>query len=106
MTMKTKKISLKDALISKYLEFQWTIVGNDYSSLWWPEDNDIPPPTEEELIEECQRLQQEYENSQYQRDRAVEYPTIEDQLDILYHQGYDGWKEKINKIKDKYPKPE
>lgn len=36
--------------------------------------------------------------------RQEEYPSIEDQLDILYHEGYDTWKAKIQEIKNKYPK--
>lgn len=36
--------------------------------------------------------------------RQEEYPSIEDQLDILYHEGYDAWKAKIQEIKNKYPK--
>lgn len=37
--------------------------------------------------------------------RVIEYPRLEEQLDMLYHLGYDGWKAEIKKIKDKYPKP-
>ena len=40
----------------------------------------------------------------YNRDRQVAYPSIEDQLDEIYHNGIDGWKTKIKTIKDKYPK--
>tara|TARA_Y100000401_G_scaffold111748_1_gene110344 strand:- start:437 stop:751 length:315 start_codon:yes stop_codon:yes gene_type:complete len=36
--------------------------------------------------------------------RVLEYPTIEDQLDDIYHNGIDGWKATIKTIKDKYPK--
>ena len=36
--------------------------------------------------------------------RASEYPSIEDQLDDLYHNGIDGWKKTIKAIKDKHPK--
>jgi hypothetical protein len=38
--------------------------------------------------------------------RKEEYPTIQEQLDIIFHQGLDAWKEQIQAIKDKYPKPE
>ena len=41
----------------------------------------------------------------YKNDRAQEYPSIADQLDIIYHQGIDAWKATIQEIKDKYPKP-
>ena len=85
---------------------QWVLNGDTYEGLVWHDDNELPPPTEEEVQAEVERLQAEYEYNQYQRDRAKEYPSIEDQLDALYHQGYDGWKESINKVKEEYPKPE
>jgi hypothetical protein len=60
---------------------------------------------DETLIEaEIARLQAEYEAKQYQRDRATEYPSIADQLDTLYHGGYDAWKAQVKAVKDKYPK--
>jgi len=40
----------------------------------------------------------------YMDKRAKEYPTIEDQLDDIYHNGIDGWKATIKATKDKYPK--
>jgi hypothetical protein len=43
---------------------------------------------------------------QYQRQRAQEYPPITDQLDTLYHGGYDAWKASIDAVKLKYPKSE
>jgi hypothetical protein len=43
--------------------------------------------------------------TKYQRDRANEYPSVVDQLDLIYHSGIDAWKAKIKETKDKYPKP-
>jgi hypothetical protein len=40
----------------------------------------------------------------YAEKRMNEYPVIFEQLDILYHNGFDAWKSEIKKIKDKYPK--
>ncbi len=40
----------------------------------------------------------------YQELRAVAYPSIPDQLDLLYHGGLVGWKEAIDVVKTKYPK--
>ena len=56
--------------------------------------------------EEYKKLQIGFEGLKYQRERKSEYPKIEDQLDLLYHKGVDGWKEEIQKVKDRYPKPE
>ena len=43
-------------------------------------------------------------NLNYKDERKKEYPSIEEQLDILYHQGIDGWKKHIEEVKNKYPK--
>ena len=50
-------------------------------------------------------LNAEYAALEYSRNRAAEYPPIEDQLDTIYHNGVAGWKATIKAIKDKYPKP-
>ena len=67
--------------------------------------NDIPQPTEEEINAKITELQAEYDSKQYQRDRAVAYPSIADQLDKIYHSGIDAWKADIKAVKDKFPKP-
>lgn len=43
---------------------------------------------------------------EYIFDRRNSYPTVEEQLDYIFHNGIDKWKEKIQDIKDKYPKPQ
>ena len=41
----------------------------------------------------------------YQDKRQTEYPSIGDQLDKIYHEGIDAWKnDMIKPVKDKYPK--
>ena len=47
----------------------------------------------------------EFAKQNYKNQRMVEYPSIEDQLDLMYHSGFDAWKTKIKETKDKYPKP-
>jgi len=36
--------------------------------------------------------------------RSIKYPSVQEQLDMLFHLGYEGWKSKIQEIKNKYPK--
>ena len=45
------------------------------------------------------------ENNSYKSQRKAEYPSVVDQLDLIYHSGIDAWKAKIKETKDKYPKP-
>ena len=70
-------------------------------SNWMDNEN---PPTNDALNAEIDRLEAEYNSKKYQRDRAVAYDPIPEQLDQIYHD-MDGWKAKIKAVKDKYPKP-
>ena len=36
--------------------------------------------------------------------RQQAYPSIADQLDILYHSGFEAWKSAIQAVKETYPK--
>ena len=65
----------------------------------------VTPPTEKAIQAKLKELQAEYDSKKYQRDRALQYPSTEDQLDLLYHQGIEGWKAEIKKVKDAHPKP-
>lgn len=42
----------------------------------------------------------------YAAQRKAAYPSIEEQLDTLYHKGVAGWKASITKIKTEFPKPD
>lgn len=44
-------------------------------------------------------------NSDYKEQRKAAYPSIEEQLDILYHDGEEAWREMITRVKEAYPKP-
>jgi len=58
------------------------------------------------VANELKLLASKYNSTQYQRDRV--YPTIQEQLDMQYHDAVNGtttWKDAILAIKAKYPKP-
>ena len=40
----------------------------------------------------------------YKGQRAAAYPSIVDQLDLLYHGGMDAWKAAITAVKTEFPK--
>jgi len=63
-------------------------------------------PTEKECTDGLAAMQAAWdlENDSYKSQRKAEYPSIEDQLDDIYHNGIDAWKASIKTIKDKYPK--
>lgn len=41
----------------------------------------------------------------YKVSRASAYPSWQDQLDNIFHNGIDAWKADIQAIKDQFPKP-
>ena len=98
-----RKPNITDAIVSLRPNSAFILESDDISRLEW-KDNNTLPPTLEELQDELIRLLQDFSIIEYKNLREKEYPTIKDQLDLLYHQGYDGWKDKIKEIKDKYPK--
>jgi len=81
----------------------FTLKDSDVSSLVF-EDATFSL-TEDEITAEVARLQAEYDNNEYQRQRAQAYPSIADQLDTIYHEGIDAWKATIAAVKQEYPKP-
>ena len=60
--------------------------------------------TFDDVLAKKKELEKQYADNEYQRDRAVTYDPIPEQLDQIYHD-MDGWKAKIKAVKDKYPKP-
>ncbi len=78
--------------------------GHEYSGLIWL-DETLVKPTEDEINAKIAELQADYDADKYQRLRAANYPSWQDQLDKIYHKGIDAWKADIQKIKDQFPKP-
>ena len=64
------------------------------------------PVTLEQIQAEQQRLQQAYDWDEYKRNRAREYPSIQEQLDALYHAGVfpAEMAARIREVKAKYPR--
>ena len=84
----------------------WVRYEDSYESIIW---TDQPRCTKEEWESAKAELQADYDSKQYQRDRASAYPSIQDQLDMQYHDQVDGtttWKDAIAKVKSDNPKPE
>ena len=78
-------------------KFSWT----DDVITW--NDAEQTAPTPSEIDAEVIRLQA---IEDYQAPRRAEYPSIGDQLDMIYHNGDGGatFQAAIKAVKDKYPK--
>jgi hypothetical protein len=66
---------------------------------------DVAYDAEDNVVEyDAALVDAEISKTEYQRQRAEEYPSYADQFDLLYHGGYDAWKAAIDAVKTKYPK--
>ena len=82
---------------------EWALLGDNIKNIQWLNTpNGVPEY--ESIINEITKLEKEEKDNLYKELRRNEYPSIEDQLDLLYHNGYEGWKTIISEIKIKYPK--
>jgi hypothetical protein len=81
---------------------QVTVNANDINQITWL--NGTTPISKADIEAKMVEVQAEYDAKQYQRKRELEYPSMADQLDDIYHNGIDGWKATIKTTKDKYPK--
>ena len=96
------QITKATALVSLRPGAEWSLRGDDLEWL----DQSQARPTDAEIDAEVVRLQAEYDAKEYARKRAIEYPSIGDQLDALFHAGVfpAEMAALIQAVKDKYPK--
>jgi len=81
-----------------------SINADDVKQITW--HNDTTPISEADILAKQAELQADYEAKEYQRNRASEYPSIAEQLDLIYHAGVggDAFQAAIKAVKDKHPK--
>lgn len=91
-------IILKFALFALRPNAKWHL-GESHTIVWLDEEQ--TEPTDKEINDWIKA-------TQYQRDRASAFPSIQDQLDMQYHDAVDGtttWKDAVAKVKADNPKP-
>jgi len=101
---------LFDAILSLRPNAKFATYGEDYSTVVWFEGENNKP-TLQEVTTELARLNSEYNLSEYQRLRLPKYPTVNEQLDMLWHAIDNGTLNKtsdfytaIKAVKDAHPK--
>ena len=95
-------MTVEQAILRINPDAKISIINNDIDRITWLDGT--TPISKADIETKMVELQTEYDNNKYQRDRAAEYPSIQDQLDDIYHNGIDGWKATIKTTKDKYAK--
>ena len=96
-------VDIINSIVAIKADAHVTVDNNDVNQIIWHDDNPTNI-TNQQILDKQAELQADYDNKQYQRDRAAEYPSWQDQLDDIYHNGIDGWKATIKVTKDNYPK--
>ena len=84
---------------------QVSVIANDINQITW--HNGTTPIPANEILAKQQELITEYNSNKYQRDRAKDYPSIQEQLDMQYWDkinNTNNWEQAINAVKNKYPK--
>ena len=106
-------MDITNALQSLRPGAEWMLIGDTYNDLKWLEkpvyEGGQRKPTIEEVEVEVARLEKEWEDTEYQRLRAKEYPDVKEYLDGLVKGDTEQMQEYIDKclaVKAKYPKPE
>ena len=97
-------INIISAILAINPNAEVSVLENDVKQITW--HNGTTPIAEADILAKQAELQADYEAKEYQRNRASEYPSIGEQLDMIYHagQGGDAFQAAIQAIKDKYPK--
>lgn len=93
-----------DAILAINSDAKVDVEENDITKIKWLQGT--TPIAEADILAKQAELQADYEAKEYQRKRASEYPSIGEQLDMIYHagQGGDAFQAAIQAVKDKYPK--
>ena len=106
-------MNIPKALVSLRPGAQWNLIGETYDGLQWLEkpvwEGGQKKPTKAEVEAEVARLQKEWEDTEYQRLRAKEYPDVKEYLDGLVKGDTEQMQAYIDAclaVKAKYPKPE
>jgi hypothetical protein len=82
-----------------------SVNAEDINQITW--HNGTTPIPANEILAKQQELITEYVSKQYQRNRAVDYPSLTEQLDMQYWDKINGtnkWQQAINAVKQKYHK--
>ena len=95
-------ITYVDAVISLAPD-KYSKCTSDGEVTW--KDDATGVPTETEIQTELTKLQKEYEDSAYSRNRQADYPDMGSQLNKIYDDGLTKWKsEMVDPVKAKWPK--
>lgn len=101
--------TVENALHNLVPDARWSVVYGATDEEWelrWLDD-ERPEPQRKAIEKEVKRLQKEWDGVAYREQRRREYPSVQDQLDDLFHAGAFSpeMTAQIQGVKDRFPKP-
>jgi hypothetical protein len=96
-----------EAILKINSNAQVSVNGSDINTCEIEWLNGTTPIPKADIEAKMVEVQAEYDANQYQRDRAIAYPSIQDQLDMQYWDKVNGttnWEDAIAKVKSDNPK--
>ena len=97
------------AILSINPNAEASVSGNNIDTVQW--HNGTTPISKSDIEAKMAELKTAYDNNKYQRDRAISYKELKEQLDLLYHDmtadkgdKTGEWYKHIKAVKDANPK--
>ena len=103
--------SIVDAILEINPTAQVQVAANDINKIQW--NKGTPVISNEDILAKVAELKTAYDAKEYQRDRNLKpeqggYPSIGDQLDMIWHDKKNDtttWVDAIQTVKDTFSKP-
>lgn len=89
-----------DAILEIKSDAQVSISNEDINKITWHDDNPTNI-TNQQILDKQAEIET---RDAHIAPRVKAYPSFDEQLDDIYHNGIDGWKATIKAIKDANPK--
>ena len=110
MTDFIKKPEFIGAIVALRPNSSFSLMADDYSTMNW-NDSENAVPSEADINAKLAELTTAYNAKTYQHDRVAEYPSVQEQLDLLYKDMLadkgdktGDWFAAVKKVKDDNPK--
>jgi len=101
-----RKPTYIEAILSLAPTARFGIYDNSLDRLVWG-DESITRPSNDDIEAELVRLQAEYDAQEYARNRTIAYPSIGDQMDMMYKDNKNSTTthaDAVEAVKTKWPK--
>lgn len=101
------KPEITDAIFALHPTNSFVLRGDNYSQIEWVNTPPKSPSTQKQVEDKLTDLIAEYDAQEYARNRASEYPSSGDQMDMIYKDNKNSTTthaDAVEAVKTKWPK--